>query len=200
MVTGQVQEGSSLSIPKEEAVRIRGLVCGVDGVLTNGQIGYTAHRSEIHFFDTRDGLAIRLANWFGLKIAWISGRISTHISQRAQDLDIRVYPGYANKEMGVRTISRDFELPCSEIAYVGDDLNDLLAFRLVGYPIAVANASPEVKAEAKYITRASGGQGAVREIVEAILRGQGCWEEAVAHYLTVLREPDRVIRMPRTEE
>jgi 3-deoxy-D-manno-octulosonate 8-phosphate phosphatase (KDO 8-P phosphatase) len=102
--------------------------------------------------------------------------------------------------MGLRAIARDFDLPCDEIAYVGDDLNDLLAFRISGYPIAVANAAPEVKAEAASITQASGGQGAIREIIEAILHGRGCWEEAVNNYLTALREPERFAKMPRTEE
>lgn len=169
-------------------------------MLTNGIVGYTNNRNEIHFFDTRDGLAMRLASWFGLQVAWITGRISTHICQRANDLDIRVYPGYANKEMGLKVIAHDFDLPCREIAYVGDDLNDLLAFRIAGCPIAVANASPEVKAEALYVTHAAGGQGAVREIVEAILRSQGRWEDAVNNYLNVLKEPGRIAKMPRTEE
>ncbi len=200
MQTPLVKTESGLLIPKEDAMRIKGLVCGVDGVLTNGQIGYTAHRNEIHFFDTRDGLAMRLASWYGLQIAWVTGRISAHISQRAQDLDIRVYPGYSNKELGLRAIAHDFDLPYSEIAYIGDDLNDLLALRVVGFPIAVANASAEVKAEVAYVSQAPGGQGAVREIIEAILRGQGRWDEAVANYLTVLREPEMVAKMPRTEE
>jgi len=200
METTKEQKGSVLSIPPKDAIHIRGLVCGVDGVLTNGQIGYSSHRDEIHFFSTRDGLAMRLASWYGLQIAWVTGRISAHISQRAQDLDIRVYPGYSNKELGLRAIAHDFDLPYDEIAYVGDDLNDLLALRVVGFPIAVANASPEVKAEVKYISQASGGQDAVREIIEAILRGQGHWDEAVENYLNVLRNPERVSRMPRTEE
>ena len=200
MVTTPAHKDGRLLIPKEQAHRIRGLVCGVDGVLTNGQIGYTTHRNEIHFFDTRDGLAMRLASWYGMQIAWITGRISTHISQRAHDLDIRVYPGYANKEIGLKTIAHDFELSCNEIAYVGDDLNDLLAFQISGYPIAVANACPELKAQASYVTQAAGGQGAIREIVELVLRSQGRWEEAIENYLNVLREPERVAKMPRTEE
>lgn len=200
MGSAHEQNGNSIVIPREDALKIRGLVCGVDGVLTNGLVGYTERRNEIHFFDTRDGLAMRLASWYGLQIAWVTGRISAHISQRAQDLDIRVYPGYSNKELGLRAIAHDFDLPYSEIAYVGDDLNDLLALRVVGFPIAVANASPEVKAEAHYTTRAAGGDGAVREIIEAILRSQGRWDDAVNNYLSVLREPERVAKMPRTEE
>ena len=200
MDMAQVQQGCGFTISKEAAMRIRGIVCGVDGVLTNGQIGYTAHRCEIQFFDVRDGLAMRLASWIGLEVAWITGRVSTQISQRAQDLNVRIYPGYANKELGLRTIAHDFNLCCHDLAYVGDDLNDLLAFRIAGCPIAVASASPEVKAEAAYITQAPGGQGAIREIVEAILRAQGRWDEAVANYLNILREPERIAKTAPAEE
>ncbi len=187
-------------ISRERADRIRGLVCGVDGVLTDGTIGYCSHRGEIHFFDTRDGLAMRLANWYGLKVAWITGRISNQITQRARDLDVPLYSGIANKESGLNIIARDFDLSLQDLAYVGDDLNDLLAFRLVGFSIAVANAPAEVQAEANYVTTARGGHGAVREIIETILHSQHQWDAAVENYLSGLREPERVLKFPRSEE
>lgn len=185
---------------EDKAQGIRALVCGVDGVLTNGAIGYSSDNQQIHFFHAGDGLAMRLAGWHGLKVAWLTGRMSRQLAHRARHLDVPFYPGFSNKEVGLRIISREFDIPLSEIAYVGDDINDLLAFRVVGMPIAVANAAEEVKAQADYITKAQGGEGAVREVVEAILKAQGGWEAAVEQYLNVLREPERVAKMPRTEE
>lgn len=187
-------------IPHDKAIGIRALVCGVDGVLTNGCIGYGSNDCEMHFFDTRDGLAIHLADWFGLKVAWITGRISNQITQRARDLDIPLYSGFVNKEDGVKIIARDLGFQLCDIAYVGDDLNDLLAFRISGFPVAVANAPDQVKARAAYVTSAAGGKGAVREIIEAILTGQGNWDSAVENYLNMLRDPERIRRMPHTEE
>ena len=185
---------------EEKARSIRALVCGVDGVLTNGTIGYSSDNQEMHFFHAADGLAMRLAGWHGMKVAWLTGRMSRQLAHRARHLDVPFYPGFANKEVGLRIIAREFDLPLSEIAYVGDDINDLLAFRVVGLPIAVANAAAEVKALADYITQARGGEGAVREVVETLLKAQGGWDAAVEQYLHVLREPERVARMPRTEE
>lgn len=184
----------------ERAQKIRALVCGVDGVLTSGAIGYGSDRCECHFFNTHDGLAIHLADWFGLKIAWITGRLSCQITRRARDLDVPVYSGFINKEEGLRIIARDLGVQVSEIAYVGNDLNDLLAFRVAGFPIAVANAAEEVKARAAYVTAKPGGEGAIREVVEAIFVGQHNWDAAVENYLNALRDPERVRRFPRTEE
>ncbi|HEX2951265.1 MAG TPA: HAD hydrolase family protein [Armatimonadota bacterium] len=191
-------EASLISHKQANAVQL--LVCGVDGVLTNGTIGYTSNRCETHVFNVRDGLGIRLANWFELKIAWISGRVSNELSERAHYLDVPLYPGYSDKSVGIRTIAHEMGVPLEKIAFVGDDLNDLPAFDVVGLPITVANAPQEVKDKAACVTKARGGEGAVREIIEAILRGQGQWEAAVENYLQILRDPERVMRFPCTEE
>lgn len=187
-------------IPNEKAQSIRALVCGVDGVLTDGTIGYGSDRGEFHFFNTYDGLAIHLAEWFGLKVAWMTGRLSNPITRRARDLDVPVYSGFINKEEGLKIVARDMGVQLHEIAYVGDDLNDLLAFRVAGFPIAVANAAEAVRARAAYVTVTPGGKGAIREVVEAILMGQRNWDAAVENYLDALRDPERVRRFPRTAE
>jgi 3-deoxy-D-manno-octulosonate 8-phosphate phosphatase (KDO 8-P phosphatase) len=180
--------------------RVHGLICDVDGVLTNGQIGFGTAGQEMLFFDVHDGLAMRLASWYGIKVAWITGRMSDPAVRRGLSLDVPVYSRIADKAVGVRIIARDLGVDLSEIAYIGDDLSDLRAMQLVGCPMAVADACPEVKRQARYITEACGGHGAVREAVETILRIRGCWDEAVDRYLQVLGEPELARSLPRSEE
>jgi 3-deoxy-D-manno-octulosonate 8-phosphate phosphatase (KDO 8-P phosphatase) len=188
-------------VSQEQLARTKMLVCGVDGVLTDGTITYGSNNFETKTFNTRDGLAMKLAGWGDFPVAWITGRISNVINRRADELNVQVYSGLPDKEVGMRMVTRDFGVIFNEIVYVGDDINDLPAMRLAGLPVAVANAAPEVIAAACFVTKAAGGQGAIREILEYVLRAQGRWDTAVVNYLANLRG-DRVAlrRMPRTEE
>ena len=139
-------------------------------------------------FHVRDGLGIRLAVNFGLTVAIVSGRTSEAVLRRARDLRVtEVIQRARNKAAALSQLSERLAIPLEETAFLADDLNDLPALELAGVPMAVADAAPEVKAAAVFITRARGGQGAVREAVEAILKAQDRWEEAVASYLELLK-------------
>jgi 3-deoxy-D-manno-octulosonate 8-phosphate phosphatase (KDO 8-P phosphatase) len=171
---------------KARILPIKLLACDVDGVLTDGNIVYGSGSQEFKAFNIQDGLGIKLAGWNGLPVVWITGRSSDAVERRAAELDVKIFQGAKDKEVGIRTAAEVFGVPLEEIAYVSDDLNDLPALKLVGLPIAVANAAPEVKALAAYVTEARGGTGAVREAIELILRGQGRWEAAIETYLSRL--------------
>lgn len=164
--------------------QIKLLVCDVDGVLTDGTITYGDQALELKSFNIKDGLGMRLAGWNALPVIWLTGRTSAAVTRRAAELGVEIHQGVGNKDQGLRAIAQEHGVALAEIAYVGDDLNDLPALRIAGLPIAVADAVPEVHALAGYITQASGGHGAIREIIEYILRGQARWEVAVSTYIT----------------
>ena len=170
--------------------QIKLLVCDVDGVLTDGAIILGSGGMEMKAFNSRDGLAMRLAGLNELPVVWLTGRSSEAVTRRAAELQVRVQQGIAEKAAGLRAITADAGVAMEEIAYVGDDLNDLPALRLAGLPIAVADAVPEVLAVAAYVTNAAGGHGAIREVIELILHGQQRWDAAVERFLTFLREAE----------
>jgi len=170
------------------AGRIKLLGLDVDGVLTNnaiylGMVG--GQRIEFKQFDIQDGLAIGLARRMGLIVAWVSGRYSDATTLRATELrvDEVIQDKGARKVPAMTEMLLRRGIGWDEVAYVGDDLADLPVFRRVGLPIAVANAVDEIKVLAHYRTAATGGNGAVREVVELLLRAQGRWDEAVKVYL-----------------
>lgn len=170
------------------AGRIKLLGLDVDGVLTNNSIylGLVGgQRVEFKQFDIQDGLAIGLARRMGLIVAWVSGRYSDATTLRATELrvDEVIQDKGARKVPAMTEMLLRRGIGWDEVAYVGDDLADLPVFRRVGLPIAVANAVAEAKALAHYRTLAPGGDGAVREVVEVLLRAQGRWDEAVRVYL-----------------
>jgi 3-deoxy-D-manno-octulosonate 8-phosphate phosphatase (KDO 8-P phosphatase) len=166
---------------------IRLLVSDVDGVLTDGTISYGTGNLEEKAFNIKDGLGLRLATWAEFPVAWLSGRRSDAVTRRAAELGVRLYDGVSDKNAGLRQVAAEHGVHLAQIAYVGDDLNDLPALALAGLPIAVADAVPEVKEAARYITGALGGHGAIREVVELLLRGQGRWEAAKAIYFAHLQ-------------
>lgn len=187
-------------VSQEKVMAIKMLVCGVDGVLTDGTVAYGSGNMEIRTFNVRDGLAMKMAVWSDFPVAWLTGRISNPITRRADELDVKVYAGIPDKAVGLRIAARDFGCGFHEIAYIGDDINDLPALELVGLPIAVNDAVPEVLAAAALVTKASGGQGAVREALEFIFHQQGTWGSAMKEYLEHLRGSRISAHMPRTEE
>lgn len=170
------------------AGRIKLLGLDVDGVLTNNSIylGLVGgQRVEFKQFDIPDGLAIGLARRMGLIVAWVSGRYSDATTLRATELrvDEVIQDKGARKVPAMTEMLLRRGIGWDEVAFVGDDLADVPVFRRVGLPIAVANAVEEVKALAHYQTAARGGDGAVREAIEVLLRAQGRWDEAVRVYL-----------------
>jgi len=165
------------------AKKIRVLLMDVDGTLTDGRVWLLSRRdgtaSEIKGFNAHDGAGLKIARVGGLRTGLITGRESTAVSQRARECEIEfVYQGRATKLGALEEILRTTGAANSEVAYVGDDLPDIPILRLAGLAVAVANAVIEVKQAAHYVTSRSGGEGALREVVELILKAQGKWEEA----------------------
>jgi 3-deoxy-D-manno-octulosonate 8-phosphate phosphatase (KDO 8-P phosphatase) len=168
----------------ERCQNIEMLVMDVDGVLTDGAIVYTDRGEEIKAFHVRDGSGLKLWMALGKKAAILTGRKSVVVERRALELGIRsVIQGASDKLMVFDGILTEQNLRESQAAYVGDDLPDLPVLRRCGLALTVVDACPEARDQAHYVTRATGGHGAVREIIELILRAQGRWQEACARYL-----------------
>jgi len=171
------------------ASRIRILGLDVDGVLTDNGIyvGPIEGRGvELKRFHIQDGLGHVLMRCAGLPVVWVSGRHSEATRLRAEELKVEELlqvPGLRKLE-AVGALLERRGLSWDTMAFVGDDLADLQVLRRVGLPIAVANAVAEVKAVASYVTRASGGQGAVREVIETLLRARGLWPEILERYFS----------------
>ncbi len=164
------------------AKKIRVLLMDVDGVLTDGRIWLLSRRdgtaSEIKGFSAYDGAGLKLARAAGLRTGLITGRESSAVSQRARECEIEfVYQGRATKLGSYEEILRATGATDQEIAYVGDDLPDLPLLQRAGLAVAVANAAPEVKRAAHFVTSRAGGEGAVREVIELIVKAQGKWAE-----------------------
>jgi 3-deoxy-D-manno-octulosonate 8-phosphate phosphatase (KDO 8-P phosphatase) len=169
---------------KRKLARTKLFLCDVDGVLTDGSIFIGGER-EFKRFNIRDGLGLVLARRAGLKIGWVSARPSPATKMRADELKIH-FLVEQNDEQGKtaaieKLLSRE-KLNWDETCFVGDDIVDLGPLQRAGVGIAVANAVAEAKAAADFVTHARGGHGAIREVVEMILRAQGKWGPFVAHY------------------
>ncbi len=162
---------------------IKLLVLDVDGVLTDGGIFIDADGRETKRFHASDGVALRTWSRLGLPAAVITGRSGPAISHRLADLGVAyMIQGSKDKHAALTSIEQQSGVPRASMAYVGDDWPDIPALRLVGYPIAVANAAPQVKAVAKFVTTRPGGSGAVREAIEHLLLGMGLLDRALALY------------------
>jgi 3-deoxy-D-manno-octulosonate 8-phosphate phosphatase (KDO 8-P phosphatase) len=167
--------------------KIRCLLLDVDGVLTDGKLHFTSDGEEFKTFDAQDGHGIVMAQRVGLTVGFISGRPSKATTRRAADLGVTIaLQKPSNKMDMVEKIKRQHGFANDEIAFVGDELVDLPVLRRVGLAVAVPNATDEVKRVAHYMTQRCGGDGAVREVIEMILKTQGSWKAAIAKYLVVL--------------
>jgi 3-deoxy-D-manno-octulosonate 8-phosphate phosphatase (KDO 8-P phosphatase) len=165
--------------PVSGAIRI--LFLDADGTLTDGHIGFDANGDSRNFW-IRDGIALEWAKARGVLPVVISGRGSAAVERRMEDLGLEHYLGAKDKvAIAQRVIDRE-RATWKQCAMVGDDLPDVPLMRRVGWPIAVANASREVRPLAKTITRAPGGFGAVREVVEQLLRHNGTWDDVLRQY------------------
>ncbi len=178
------------SASRELAARVRRIRCvlmDVDGVLTDGKIHFTSNGEEFKTFDIQDGHGIAMAKRVGLKIGFVSGRPSVATTKRAADLGVDIVMQQASNKMDmVEQIKRTHGLSNEEICFIGDELVDLPVLTRVGLAVAVANAVPEVKAAAHLVTKQSGGNGAVRETLELIMKRQNTWSSVIAKYLVVL--------------
>ena len=169
------------------AGKIQLLLMDVDGVLTNGRLynvpGPDGKMVETKGFDSQDGIGLQWLSWKNIKTGVISGRQSPATEERARQCKMAyVYQGHIEKIPILQEILADAKIDSSQVAYIGDDFTDIVIMRRVGLAIATANARDEVKRAAHYVTHAVGGEGAVREVVELLLKAQGKWQEILEHY------------------
>lgn len=168
----------------EKAQPIRLLLLDVDGVLTDGSLFFGPQGETYKVFHVRDGHGIKMAQRGGIEVAFLSGRRSDAAYNRARELDIsRFYEGLRDKVAVLAELLAGLNLAPREVAMVGDELVDLPVMARVGLAVAVADAVPEVKAAAHWITSRPGGRGAVREVCDLLLKAQGKWEELARPWL-----------------
>jgi 3-deoxy-D-manno-octulosonate 8-phosphate phosphatase (KDO 8-P phosphatase) len=171
----------------ELAAQVRLLLMDVDGVLTDGKVfGVPDPKGNIvetKGFDTQDGIALQWLSWKGFVTGVISGRISPATEERAKQCNMTyVYQGHIEKIPILEEILNRSGIPAAQVAYIGDDLTDVVIMNRVALGIAPANARPEVKRSAKLVTQSAGGQGAVREVAELLLKAQGHWDDLLRKY------------------
>ena len=167
----------------ERAAQVRLLLFDVDGVLTDGIVLMHGDGSESKGFHIRDGAAIVWAQRAGLKVGLLSARSSGATTNRAAQLAVQlVVQGAANKLSAYEQIVRDAGIGDDAVAYMGDDLLDLPVLGRVGFSAAPADAAAEVRARVNWVSRAAGGRGAVRELIELVLRAQKRWDEIVQQH------------------
>ncbi|MEI8011000.1 MAG: HAD-IIIA family hydrolase [Candidatus Omnitrophota bacterium] len=161
---------------KPDMKKIKVIAMDVDGVMTDGRIIYDGTGKELKFFDVQDGYAIARARKEGLKTAVISARSAEAVKARMADLKIdKVYLDASPKIDAYEDLLKTFSVSDDEVCFMGDDFPDHAVLSRAGFAVAVANAAPEIKKVADYVTRHRGGRGAVREAIEKILKAQGRW-------------------------
>src|SRR5271170_5423876 len=166
------------SSSKWRLIRIKLFLCDVDGVLTDGSI-FIGGEGEFKRFNIRDGLGLVLARRAGLKIGWVSARPSPATQLRADELKIHFLVqqnDHTSKTAAIEKLLAQEKMNWNEVCFVGDDIVDLGPLKHAGFAVAVADGVAEAKAAAHFVTSADGGRGAVREVVEMILRAQGIWQ------------------------
>jgi len=172
---------------KQKAAQIRLLLMDVDGVLTDGKLYNVPDAQgkmvETKGFNAQDGIALQWLNWYGIQTGVISGRVSPATEERAKQVKMTyVYQGHIEKVPILEEILGKAGIAAEHVAYMGDDLTDIVIMNRVGLGIATANARAEVKRSALHTTQAAGGNGAVREVVELLLDAQGHWAKVLQKY------------------
>jgi 3-deoxy-D-manno-octulosonate 8-phosphate phosphatase (KDO 8-P phosphatase) len=169
------------------AAKIKVLIMDVDGVLTDAKLYFFPDAQgnviETKGFDAQDGIALQWARWHDIKTGVISGRDSPATKERARQVGMQwVFQGHIEKIPLIEQIIAESGVTKDEVAYAGDDLTDVVAFRRVGLAFATANARPEVRKSAHAVTDARGGSGAVRDIIELLLKARGAWDGLLRKY------------------
>lgn len=165
----------------EKTAHIKMILMDVDGVMTDGGVTYEGADTELKRFDIQDGMGIALAVRAGIKVGILTGRTSPMVERRARELSIGVVKqGFLVKVDGWREILSEQKLGPAEVAYIGDDVQDLPVLWRAGFSAAPANAVSEVKSEVDYVCQRSGGHGAVREFIDLVLAEKGIKAEAIA--------------------
>jgi len=166
---------------QQRASRIKLLLMDCDGVMTDARIWLTPDGDEQKAFHARDGQGISVWHRAGWESAIISGRASSSVERRAHELKIKYVHQYAKaKLVALETVLTEAAVIADECCYIGDDLGDVGVMRQVGLAVAVADAADETKAVAHYVTTLQGGKGAIREVIELILKAQGRWDDVIA--------------------
>jgi 3-deoxy-D-manno-octulosonate 8-phosphate phosphatase (KDO 8-P phosphatase) len=167
---------------KDKLAKIKIFVCDVDGILTDGSV-YIGQTDETKRFHIRDGLGLVMLRKAGFQIGWVSNRPSTATTLRAEELKIDfLVQNKGNKVAEVESILAKTGFTWEQVSYMGDDIVDLGVLKRAGFAVCVPEGLAEAKAAAHYITEATGGNGAVREVAELILKAQGHWERLIAEY------------------
>jgi|TARA_B110000438_G_scaffold201797_1_gene193324 3-deoxy-D-manno-octulosonate 8-phosphate phosphatase (KDO 8-P phosphatase) len=170
-------------MPSTTIENIKLILSDVDGVLTNGAIGFDNAGIETKQFHIRDGLGIKMWQRAGFQFGVLTARTSHIVKVRCQELGIDIVrQGFENKLPTTIELIKSLHLNLDQVCFVGDDLTDMPVISAVGLGVAVADAAPEVLAEADFVTQTNGGNGAVRELVEMILRKTDRWQGLVEQY------------------
>jgi 3-deoxy-D-manno-octulosonate 8-phosphate phosphatase (KDO 8-P phosphatase) len=169
---------------RERAARVRLVGLDVDGTLSDGRLWFTGDGKEIKAFSVLDGLGMKLLRDHGVEVALITARESPIVQQRARELGLRhVYQGARDKLDSLKHLCHALSITPEQVAYMGDDLPDLPVLRSVGLAVAPPNAHPWVRRFVHWSTRAGGGEGAVRELCDAVLLAQGKADAVLRRYL-----------------
>ena len=161
---------------------IKAIVFDVDGVLTDGGLWYGPTGEVMKRFDVKDGHAMVLARLTSLPVALLTARTSPIVEVRAQELKLaRVFQGRREKGPAFEELCAELQLAPHEVAYMGDDVNDLPALNRAGLSACPADAVPEVRAAVQFVSSRPGGHGAARELIELVLKATGRWEQALEH-------------------
>jgi 3-deoxy-D-manno-octulosonate 8-phosphate phosphatase (KDO 8-P phosphatase) len=175
----------------QKAAQIDVLLMDVDGVLTDGRLYFVPDGSgnivETKAFDSQDGIGLRWLQWYGIKTGVISGRDSPATAERARQVGMKwVIQGHIEKIPLFEQIMSEAGVTRDQVAYIGDDFTDIVIMRRVGLSFATANARDEVKRASTAVTSAVGGSGAVREVIELLLKARGVWDEILKKYEVTL--------------
>jgi len=163
--------------------KVRFLLLDVDGVLTDGRIVYDGKGVDARFYDVQDGLGVYLLGRMGIKTILLTAKGSRCLRPRARDMRVEaVYENILPKTKAYEKILKTYRLRDRDVCFMGDDLLDLGVMRRAGVAVAPAQAAPQVRRAADYVTRREGGRGAVREVVEMILTCKGLWPRALKIY------------------
>lgn len=165
---------------QQKAKKIKLMVFDIDGVMTDGKLFFSAEGDSLKAFNATDGLGIKMLLQFDINVAIITGRKSDIVTQRAKELGIEiVFQGQKFKKQALEQCQQQLNLQTNEIGYMGDDINDIPVMQVVELAVAPANAFDDVKHHADYICQRSGGDGAVREICNLILKAQNKWQQVL---------------------
>lgn len=170
---------------EEKARKVRALILDVDGVLTDGSIIYCNSGKELKVFNVQDGFGMSLLERAGIKSIIITAKKSRALIKRAKEMKVaKVYQNAIDKVRAYDQVLKNFKLSDEEVCYIGDDLIDLPILRRAGLAVVVSDGVDELKAIAHYVTEKEGGRGAVREVIDIILKAKGQWNEVTRGYFS----------------